>query len=281
MKIALIQNPISTDKSANLALAAASIDEAAANGAGLIVLPEMFACPYSSKWFRVFAEDKSGPTYAMLSEAAAHNHIGLIGGSFPELEDGRYYNTSFVFDPTGRETACHRKIHLFDIDVKGGQYFKESDTFTPGENITVFQLLGHTFGLAICFDIRFPELFRCMTLMGAEAVFVPASFNMTTGPMHWEISFRMRAVDNQYFTIGCAPARQEDGHYVSYGNSIVCDPWGRVIARAGAEACILYADLDLAENDRVREQLPLLKARRPVLYHDCEARCDNGIPAVT
>ena len=266
MKIALLQNPISCEKDANLALAARSIAEAAANGAELVVLPEMFACPYRSDWFLRFAETADGPTAAMLSKAAAENHVGLIGGSFPEREGEHYYNTSMVFDESGRPIARHRKVHLFDIDVKGGQYFKESDTFTPGREITVFSLLGHTFGLAICFDIRFPELFRSMALKGAEAVFVPAAFNMTTGPMHWELSFRMRAVDNQYFTIGCAPARQEDGVYVSYGNSIVCDPWGKVLARAGSGAETLYAEIDLSENARVREQLPLLKARRPEIY---------------
>ncbi len=266
MKLALIQNPISTDKEANLALAERSIAAAAAQGAEIVSLPEMFACPYSNKWFTRFAEGTEGPTIAMLSRAARKNHVGLIGGSFPELDGGKYYNTCFVFDPDGQQIARHRKVHLFDIDVKGRQTFRESDTFSAGDEITLFTLFGHTFGLAICFDIRFPEQFRAMALRGAEAVFVPASFNMTTGPMHWELVYRARAVDNQYFMIGSAPARQEDGHYVSYGNSIVVDPWGTVLARVGGEQTILTCDIDLGEVGRVREQLPFLQQRRPEVY---------------
>ena len=275
MKIALIQMLVSPDKEDDLARARAMVTEAAENGAEMAVLPEMFCCPYANEFFPKYAEEKGGRIYSHLAETAAKAGLVLVGGSFPELvpagadgeADGpRIYNTCFVFDREGKEIAFHRKAHLFDIDVEGGQHFHESEVFTPGDKATVFDALGHRFGLAICFDVRFAEFSRKMCRMGAEAIIFPAAFNMTTGPMHWELSFRMRAVDNQLFTVGTAPARARNGCYVSYANSIVCSPWGKVIARAGTEEEILYADIDLTEDQRTRAQLPILSAMRPELY---------------
>jgi len=184
----------------------------------------------------------------------------------PEAEKGKLYNTCFVFNEKGEPIAKHRKMHLFDIDVEGGQRFKESDTFTAGNSVTVFDCRLGRFGVMVCFDIRFVELSRLMALDGAEAIFVPAAFNMTTGPAHWELSFRQRAVDNQLFMAGCAPARDEKGSYVSYGHSIVTDPWGTVIAEADEKEQILYADLDMNDVSRIRSQLPILSARRTDVY---------------
>ena len=140
----------------------------------------------------------------------------------------------------------------------------------PGNSITTFETEFGTMGLCVCFDMRFEELARCMALRGAKVIFVPAAFNMTTGPAHWEILFRQRAVDNQCFTVGVAPARNEAASYVSYGNSIAVDPWGNVLCRAGAEETTLYADLDLSRVDAVRQQLPILKSRRVDLYEVTE-----------
>ena len=275
MKLALIQMGVSPNKEQNLARAREMVLEASAAGAEMAVLPEMFCCPYANEFFPKYAEEKGGLIYTSLADTAREAGLVLVGGSFPELEMGgagngaeaaRLYNTSFVFDAEGREIARHRKAHLFDIDVEGGQHFHESEVFTPGDRATVFDALGHRFGLAICFDIRFAEFFRKMCREGAEAIIVPAAFNMTTGPLHWELSFRMRAVDNQLFTAGCAPARNEDGVYVSYANSIVCSPWGRVLSRAGTGEEILYADIDFSDDQKARAQLPILNAMRPELY---------------
>lgn len=266
MKTALIQMKVGTDKAANLEKAERLVRRAAENGARIAVLPEMFCCPYDNGCFPLYAEPRGGAIYTALAEAARSAGVTLIAGSFPERDGDKLYNTSFVFDAAGREIARHRKAHLFDIDVEGGQHFHESEVFTPGDQVTVFPAEGHTFGLAICFDIRFAELFRCMSLAGAEAIFVPAAFNMTTGPLHWELSFRMRAVDNQLFTLGCAPARDETASYVSYAHSLICSPWGTVLAQAGTEETILYGEIDFEENRRVRSQLPILRARRPELY---------------
>ena len=266
MKVSLIQMSVVPDKAANLAHARALIAAAAEAGADIAVLPEMFCCEYRNRAFVENRERAGGPAWAMLSAAAAENGVYLVGGSLPEEEGGRLYNSSFVFDRAGRQIARCRKTHLFDIAVDGGQHFQESATFTAGDDICVFDTEFGKMGLCICFDMRFPELARIMSMEGALAVFCPASFNMTTGPAHWELTFRGRAVESQVFTFGCAPARDEGGRYVSYANSIAVDPWGTVLARAGAEEATLTLDIDPGRVESVRRQLPLMSARRTDLY---------------
>ena len=207
-----------------------------------------------------------GEAQKALAALARELGVWIVGGSLPELEGARVYNTSFVYDSAGRQVARHRKMHLFDISVEGGQSFRESDTLTSGHDVTVFDTPWGKMGLCICFDLRFEELARVMALQGARVLLVPAAFNMTTGPAHWELLFRQRAVDNQVFTVGVSPARNESASYVAYGNSIAVDPWGTVLCRAGAGEAILYADLDFARLDDVRHQLPILSARRTDLY---------------
>lgn len=266
MKFGLIQMPVTADKEKNLQIAARYIAQAAEAGARVAVLPEMFCCPYSTEAFPAYAEEAGGHIYQAMANAARENRITLVAGSMPEREGEKLYNTSFVFDEDGREIALHRKVHLFDVDIAGGQRFVESDVLSPGEQRTIFTVDGVTMGLCICFDVRFPELSRAMALDGAAAIIVPAAFNMTTGPMHWELTFRMRALDNQVYTLGTAPSRDEKSSYVSYANSIVCSPWGPVLARAGTEPELLMAELDFEELPRVRAQLPLLSARREDVY---------------
>ncbi len=266
MKVALLQTPVTPDKVQNVEIASGAVRQAAAQGARLILLPEMFCCPYSNDHFRDYAEPAGGFVWSAMAALAKELGICLAAGSMPEVEDGRVYNTAFVFGPDGTQLARHRKMHLFDVDFAGGQYFKESDTFTPGDEVTVFDFEGIRFGLCICFDLRFPELARLMALRGAQVLLTPAAFNMTTGPLHWELMFRQRAVDNQVYTLGAAPARDEQGCYVSYGNSILCDPMGRVLARAGAGVEILYGEIDPALVESTRKQLPLLSARREDVY---------------
>jgi len=267
MKLALIQMKSSSNKNENLTHAEKLVCAAAASGADMVVLPEMFCCDYRNDAFIKNCEGAGGPAWQMLARTAAQLSIWLIGGSIPEAAGERIYNTSFVFDRGGRQVAFHRKMHLFDIDVQGGQHFCESDTFSAGDSVTVFDSEFGKMGLCICFDIRFPELSRLMALDGAQVLFCPASFNMTTGPAHWELMFRARAVENQVFTAGCASARDKHGSYISYGNSIIVSPWGEVLARASAEETILYAELNLKLVDKVRAEMPLLSARRTDIYH--------------
>ena len=176
------------------------------------------------------------------------------------------YNTSFVFDPQGACVARHRKMHLFDIDVEGGQRFRESDTLSPGNDVTLFDTPWGRMGLCICFDLRFEELCRVMALEGARVLLAPAAFNMTTGPAHWELLLRQRAVDNQCFTVGTSPARDESASYVAWGNSMVCDPWGTVLHCCGAGEEVAVTELDMTRIDAVRRQLPILSARRTDVY---------------
>ncbi len=235
-------------------------------GADVVILPEIFNAPYSNDGFVKYAEKAEGKTYTALSELAKKYGVYLVAGSIPEREDDKIYNTSFVFDPKGNQIARHRKAHLFDIDVAGGQRFCESDTLTPGDEVTVFDTPFGKIGLCICFDIRFPDLSMAMSKKGAKAIIVPAAFNMTTGPLHWELLFRARAVDNQVYTVGVAPARDESASYVSYGNSIVVSPMGKVIERFDEKENTKIVEIELDDVESVRAQIPVLSARREELY---------------
>ena len=266
LTVAQVQMRVTRDRAENIAAACRLIRRAAEQGAEFVMLPEMFCCPYENGAFRPYGEEQDGPAQRALSALAAELGIWIVGGSIPELEGNRVYNTSFVYDSAGRQVARHRKIHLFDISVEGGQTFRESDTLSPGGEITVFDTPWGKMGLCICFDLRFEELARLMALRGARVIFVPAAFNMTTGPAHWELLFRQRAVDNQLFTVGTSPARSESETYVAWGHSIVCDPWGSVLHQCGAEEEISITSLDLHRVESVRRQLPILRARREDIY---------------
>lgn len=259
--------PVVEDKQTNLEVAGDYIRQAADQGADLVVLPEMFNCPYATVNFPVYAEAEGGASHTYLSEAARDSGVYLVAGSIPERDaQGRIFNTSFVFNRDGRQIGRHRKMHLFDIEVEGGQSFKESDTLAPGQEVTVFETEFGKIGLAICYDLRFPELARLMTDEGAKILVIPAAFNMTTGPAHWEVLFRNRALDNQVYILGVAPARNPNGVYVSYANSLVVSPWGEVISRLDDKPGMVVTEIDLDYVDKVRRELPLLQHRRKDLY---------------
>lgn len=266
IKLGLCQMAVSRDKGENLRRAQAALEQSARQGAQLAMLPEMFNCPYENPCFPVYGEPAGGETWQFLSRMARELGLYLAGGSVPELEGGKVYNTCYFFSPEGEELARHRKVHLFDIDVPGGQRFKESDTLTAGDQITVVDTPLGKIGLAICFDIRFSELFRVMGARGAQIILVPAAFNMTTGPVHWDLAFRSRAVDNQLFVAGCSPARDTGASYVAYGHSLVCNPWGTVVAQLDEKAGVQVAQLDLDDLARYRGQIPILSGRRTDLY---------------
>jgi len=264
---ALCQTPAVKSKSDSLETAIRYVENAAIQGAKLVVLPEMFCCPYQNDAFSPNAEPAGGTIWRALSGVAKACEVTLVGGSFPELgDDGRIYNTCFVFDERGEQIARHRKVHLFDIDIPGGQRFKESDTLAAGNEITTFDTPWGKLGAMICFDVRFPELARLMALGGAKAIIVPAAFNMTTGPAHWELLMRARAVDNFTHILACAPARGESTGYVSYANSLVVSPWGKTIARLDTKPDILHAQLDIGEVACAQQQIPVFTARRTDLY---------------
>ena len=267
IKIAAIQMSTVADKMENVRTVKTYLEKIKDENPDFVILPEMFCCPYQTENFPIYAEKEGGPVWQQLSGYAKQYGIYLIGGSMPEKDaEGNVYNTSYIFDREGKQIGKHRKVHLFDIDVKGGQTFKESDTVTAGDSDTVFDTEFGKMGVMLCFDIRFPELSRMMVNDGARIVFVPAAFNMTTGPAHWELSFRTRALDNQIYMVGCAPARDVSAGYISWGHSIVTDPWGRVIDMLDEKKGILLAELDMDYEEQVREELPLLKSRRKDMY---------------
>lgn len=267
IKIAAIQMSTVADKMENVRTVKTYLEKIKDENPDFVILPEMFCCPYQTENFPIYAEKEGGPVWQQLSGYAKQYGIYLIGGSMPEKNaEGNVYNTSYIFDREGKQIGKHRKVHLFDIDVKGGQTFKESDTLTAGDSDTVFDTEFGKIGVMLCFDIRFPELSRMMVNDGAKVIFVPAAFNMTTGPAHWELSFRTRALDNQIYMVGCAPARDVSAGYISWGHSIVTDPWGRVIDMLDEKKGILLAELDMDYEEQVREELPLLKSRRKDMY---------------
>ena len=207
LRIAQAQIPVYTDRIKLTETLKSLAEQAAEENAGLLALPEMFCCPYDVGCFPAFAEEEGGSLWKTCSDLARDFGIYLSAGTMPERDsDGKIYNTAYVFDRNGRQIARHRKMHLFDINVKNGQHFQESAVLSPGNDITVFETEFCVMGLAVCYDIRFPELFRLMAAKGAKVILVPASFNMTTGPAHWELLFRARAVDEMSSRLSKKPS---------------------------------------------------------------------------
>ncbi|KAI9446840.1 carbon-nitrogen hydrolase [Lactarius indigo] len=289
--LALIQlGQIGTDKAANLKHARDMIRKAA-NGEGrnsnthgkpdLVVLPECFNSPYGHVHFPVYAESigfRKGEKYdvdssqsesvKMLSEAAKTEGVWLLGGSIPEKDpsDGNVYNTSTVYSPQGELVATHRKVHLFDIDILGKITFKESETLTGGSTTNFFDTEFARVGLGICYDVRFPELAaisaRCQVLI------YPGAFNMTTGPLHWELLQRARAVDNQVYFSMCSPARDLSAGYHAWGHSLVVDPMGSKLVEAEDGETILHTRIDPKTFNDARAGIPVTVQRRFDVYPD-------------
>lgn len=273
IKIALCQMNVVDNKEKNIEKAIQMIKESKNQGADLAVLPEMFNCPYENEKFIEYAERlEDSQTLKEIAEIAKEENIHVLAGSIPELErddendTDSIYNTAVFFDNNGKQLGKHRKMHLFDIDVKGKIYFKESDTLSAGNDFTIINTDLARIGIGICYDIRFVELSRIMALNGAEILIFPGAFNLTTGPAHWELLFRSRALDNQVYAIGVAPALDNDASYNSYGHSIVVNPWGEVIEELDYGEELKIVEIDLDEIKRVREEIPVLKNRRVDLY---------------
>jgi predicted amidohydrolase len=265
-KLAICQLKVVDDKIANINRALEMIKQSSKNKAEIIILPEMFNCPYDNAKFKEYAETKDeSKTLKAISKAASDNNVLIIAGSIPEIDNEKIYNSCFIFNNFGELIGQYRKIHLFDIDTTGIK-FKESDTLSAGKRIGIFDTEYGKIGVAICYDMRFPELLRIMALQGAQLIIIPGAFNMTTGTAHWELLIRGRAVDNQVFMAAASPARNEELSYIAYGNSMVTGPWGDILARADENEGIIYADIDLDELEKVRKELPLLHNRREDIY---------------
>lgn len=276
-----------TDKAVNLANARTQVLAAASKGAKIIVLPECFNSPYGTQHFPSYAETllpspptaEQSPSFHALSAMAKEANAYLIGGSIPEADaentsatagaPNKYYNTSLVFSPSGALLDTHRKVHLFDIDIPGKITFKESEVLTAGSQTTIidFPEYGRV-GVAICYDVRFPELAMVAARKGAFALIYPGAFNLTTGALHWELLGRARAVDNQVFVGLCSPARDMTAGYHAWGHSMIIDPWAKVLGEAGEGQEIVIAELNPEPMEEVRRNIPVSTQRRWDVYPD-------------
>lgn len=283
MRIALCQMQVGSCKEENIENARKLLFKAVEGKAKVAVLPEIWNSPYSTSSFGVYAEhipsvgesiinELTSPSTRMLCEQAKTDNIWIIGGSIPEkeidqFETCRLYNTCVIVNPLGQIVGKHRKIHLFDIDVPGKIKFKESDSLTPGNCVTTFDTEWGKLGVGICYDIRFPELAMLMRQRGCVMMIYPGAFNMITGPAHWELLQRARAVDNQVYVATCSPARNElsDG-YIAWGHSSIVSPWGEVISNAGPGENVVFADIDFENVHSMRQNIPCWHQKRTDLY---------------
>ncbi|KAK3095721.1 hypothetical protein FSP39_018053 [Pinctada imbricata] len=269
-KLACVQLAVTATKSDNLVRAAKLVKQAAQQGSKIIALPECFNSPYGTSYFPEYAEQIPGTSSNELSKMAKENSVFLIGGSIPEESDGKLYNTCCVYNPDGNLVAKHRKVHLFDIDVPGKIRFQESETLKPGNSFTTFDTPYCKVGIGICYDIRFAELAQIYANQDCKLLVYPGAFNMTTGPAHWELLTRARAIDNQLYVATVSPARDESATYVAWGHSSVVSPWGNVVATTDHEETILYSDIDPSYPDEVRSQIPIRNQKRQDMY---EVKC--------
>ena len=267
MRAAAVQLNSQEDKQRNLEVAERLVRDAARDGADLVCLPERWNLLGDSATILDGAEPLDGPSLAAARSWASELGIHLLAGSIAERAEGheRLFNTSVLIGPDGEDVAAYRKIHMFDVEVEGTT-FRESDHDQPGEEIVIAPLDDLELGLSVCYDLRFPELYRILAVRGARVIAVPSAFTVPTGRAHWEVLLRARAIENQAFVVAPDQIGKAPPHFESYGHSAIVDPWGVVLAMAPDEECFVAADLDLAEQQRMREKLPALANRRPGAY---------------
>jgi len=267
LRVAAVQMTSHADKAANLATAERLVAEAAAQGAELVALPEKWNLIGSAADLHEGAETLEGESVAALAAWARAHGIAIVGGSITERREGRekLSNTSVVLDREGELVAVYRKIHLFDVEV-GGLVYRESEAEEPGDEPVVAEVAGWPVGLSVCYDLRFPELYRILALEGAELVTVPSNFTLFTGKDHWHLLLRARAVENQLYVLAPAQLGETRPGRSSYGHSLIVDPWGTVVADAPDEETVVVAELDRGRLERVRAELPSLASRQPSAY---------------
>jgi predicted amidohydrolase len=273
LRAACVQFRARPDKAENIADMAPLVAEAAGRGADVVLLPEKWNAWLDGPGLRDQAEElEAGPTVEAMADWARTHRVNLIGGSIAILGDGdRVCNVSIAYDRDGARVAAYAKIHLFDVDV-GGISYRESDGTVPGSETVVTDLAGVRVGLTVCYDLRFPELYRTLTLDGGATVLtVPSNFTLLTGMAHWEVLLRARAIENQAFVLATGQHGYPGGlRKPSYGHSMIIDPWGTVLAQAPDGDGVIAADLDMAGLADIRERLPALRHRRAGAYAGLE-----------
>jgi predicted amidohydrolase len=265
MRAAAVQMQCRADRTANLERAGELVARAAADGASLVVLPELFASLGSGRTMRDAAEERDGPTLAWSTARAREHGVWLAAGSFVERDGERLYNTAPVLSPDGEPVAFYRKVHLFDVEVEGAGTH-ESDVFSAGDTAVTAAASAVTLGLTTCYDLRFPELYRRLALAGAHVVTLPSAFTAATGVPHWEPLVRARAIENQVFVVAPDQCGTSPDGIARHGHSLIVGPWGDVLARGSDDEGVVVADLDLEEVRRARRAIPSLANRRPDAY---------------
>lgn len=268
MRAAAVQLNSNENKERNLGIAERLVREAGSEGAELVVLPEKFNVLGSPEQLAAGAEPLDGPTLKWAGALARELGLWLVAGSIVEEveHDEKLRNTSALIGPDGARHAVYRKVHMFDVEVEGMVY-RESDAESAGDEIVVADAGELQLGLAVCYDLRFPELFRIMAVRGARAFSLPSAFTVPTGRAHWEVLLRARAIENQAFVIAAGQVGKHPPDHESYGHSMIVDPWGAVLASATSEPeKVVVADLDLEAQEETRRKLPSLANRRPGAY---------------
>jgi predicted amidohydrolase len=267
LRVAAVQLNSNGDKGRNLAAAERLVRESAAGGAEFVALPEKWNLLAGGEELVAGAEPLDGPSLTAARGWARELGIHLLAGSISERggEGEKASNTSVLVGPDGENVAVYRKIHMFDVDA-GGVSYRESEHERPGAEPVIAPLGELVLGMSVCYDLRFPELFRILALRGARIVAVPSAFTLATGRDHWEVLLRARAIEDQVFVIAPNQSGEAPPHYSSFGRSMIVDPWGVVLATAPDGEGFVVADLDLASQDRVRESLPSLANRQPEAY---------------
>jgi len=265
LRVAAVQLNSTGEKTRNLEAAERLVRAAAADGAELVALPEKWNLLAGGEALLAGAEPLAGPSLSAARGWARELGIHLLAGSISERGAEKAFNTSVLVGPSGEDVAVYRKIHMFDVDV-GGVAYRESDHEEAGAEIVTAPVGELIAGLTICYDLRFPELHRILAVRGARLIAVPSAFTAATGPDHWEVLLRARAIENQAFVLAPNQVGQAPPHFDSYGRSAIVDPWGVVLATAPDEECFVAVDLDLAAQERVRTSLPALANRRPAAY---------------
>ncbi len=260
---AVCQMSSGPDRQENLAAAVDLVEEAAGLGARLVCLPENFEQMASGEEKRARAEPIEGPSISALRAVAAARRLTLVCGSFAEAAGaGRIHNTSVLVGPDGAILAVYRKIHLFDVDLADGARYRESEWVAPGGEAVVADTALGRVGLSICYDLRFPELYRRLSAAGAQILAVPSAFTLATGRDHWEVLLRARAIENQCYVVAAAQVGEHPGHRVTYGRSMIVDPWGTVLCCCPDGPGVAIAEIDREREARVRASLPALTHRR-------------------
>jgi deaminated glutathione amidase len=269
LNVAAVQLSSGAEVARNVHEATRLVKVAADRGARYIQVPEYFNFLGPFSGFANAAETIPGPTTNRMAELAASRSVTLHLGSLLEVSPvpGRFFNTSVVIGPNGAIVATYRKIHLFDVNLPGAIVHRESDVIAAGEEIVVTRFATFALGLSICFDLRFPELFRKLALAGADVIAIPAAFNAVTGRAHWDLLVRARAIENHAFVVAAAQVGTTAEGIATYGHSLIVDPWGEVLAEAASGAPeVLMASLDLEEVARRRAQIAVMEFRRPDVY---------------